>query len=394
VADIFISYAREERARAAKLAAALEGCGYSVWWDRQQVPGRAFDEVIEQQLEKCGVVVVCWCANAVNSVWVKAEANHAIEHNKYVPVSFETDIRLPFLFRHLHSEDFSQWEGEKGSACFLVLLTALTPYIGDGDSTGPVEKARSVKTEVEQSPLDKPTVQSFIAPEMVLIQAGEFLMGSDKSDLMAYPDEFPAHRVSFSREFEMGVCPVSFDEYIFYAQATGTTFPDDQGWSTKNRPVINVSWRDATDYCKWLSAESGLKYRLPTEAEWEYACRAGTTSRFWWGDKAGKGHANFDGSDSEWSEKQTSPLQSFKPNPWGLYDTSGNVWEWVQDCWHENYTGAPDDGSAWMGGDENRRVLRGGSWFGRAVRARSAARDWTHGTIWNDNVGFRLARTL
>jgi formylglycine-generating enzyme required for sulfatase activity len=148
-----------------------------------------------------------------------------------------------------------------------------------------------------------------------------------------------------------------------------------------------------------LSSETGKKYRLPSEAEWEYACRAGTTTAHWWGDKPGKNHANFDGSRSKWSGKQTSPVGSFKENPFGVYDTLGNVCEWVEDRWHDNYKGAPTDGSAWVPfwniGHGHAHVLRGGSWGNEAGEARSASRNYPSQPVGHGgNIGFRLARDL
>ena len=156
-----------------------------------------------------------------------------------------------------------------------------------------------------------------------------------------------------------------------------TTYAGDEG----RRPVIKITWHQATDYAKWLSEQTGKRYRLPTEAEWEYAARAGTKSRYWWGNNLIKGMANCNGCGSDWDNKQTAPVGSFKPNPFGLYDTSGNVMEWVQDCWHKDYKGAPVDGSAWLeasGGDCNRRIIRGGSWWIDTIHQRSAHR---HGAI-------------
>lgn len=390
MADIFISYAREDRQRASALADALEGCGYSVWWDRQQVPGQAFDEVIEQQLEACKVVLVCWSDDATASTWVKAEARFALDHEKYVPVLFQTPCKLPFLFAPYHAEDFSDWDGEREALGFKLLRQALSPFVDTAG--GDAAELPVIASGKNTQPLSS---QAIVAPEMALIRAGNFVMGSDlKQDDMARETETPAREVSIATDFEIGVCPVSFDEYACFTRAANIDLPDDRGWGRENRPVIKVSWQDATDYCKWLSEETGLRFRLPTESEWEYACRAGSITRYWWGDETGKRNANFDGSGSEWSDTQTSPLKSFKPNPFGLYDTSGNVWEWVEDTWHDSYKGAPADESARVAADSGARVLRGGSWFNGAIRARSAARFRNHRNTRRSIIGFRLARTL
>ena len=160
------------------------------------------------------------------------------------------------------------------------------------------------------------------------------------------------------------------------------------------RPVINVSWDDAQQYVAWFSKMTGRPYRLLTEAEWEYAARAGSTTAYFWGDEIGKGNANCTGCGSQWDNRQTSPVGSFKPNAFGLYDMAGNVWQWVQDCYHDNYDGAPTDGSAWTIGDCSRRVVRGGSWYNDPQDLRSANRLWfsTDGRM--PHIGFRLGRTL
>ncbi|RMD68212.1 MAG: PEGA domain-containing protein, partial [Gammaproteobacteria bacterium] len=165
-------------------------------------------------------------------------------------------------------------------------------------------------------------------PEMVVIPPGRFLMGSPFDEEGRDSDEGPQHRVSIARPFAIGRYEVTFEEYDRFCEATGRRRPDDNGWGRGKRPVINVSWHDAKAYARWLSKQTGKRYRLPSEAEWEYAARAGTSTRYWWGDRVGHGHANCDGCGSWWDGKETAPVGFFDPNPWGLYDTAGNVWEW------------------------------------------------------------------
>ena len=166
-----------------------------------------------------------------------------------------------------------------------------------------------------------------------------------------------------------------------------------------------VSWDEAVEYARWLSEQTGKRYRLPTEAEWEYAARAGTETEYWWGindeywyaNKMTPRMANCDDGGSIWGGKQTSPVGSFPHNQFGLYDTAGNVWEWVEDCWHKNYEGAPTDGSAWLeanGGDCSQRVRRGGSWRYPPLYMRASSRH-SYGTDdRSNNIGFRLAQNL
>ncbi|OUD15753.1 hypothetical protein TPSD3_01630 [Thioflexithrix psekupsensis] len=226
-----------------------------------------------------------------------------------------------------------------------------------------------------------------LAPEMVIVPAGKFMMGSNDDN-----NEKPIHDVTITKPFALGKYQVTFEDYDKYCKATGTSKPNDNGWGRGKRPVINVSWNDAQKYCQWLSQQTGEAYRLPTEAEWEYACRAGTTTRYWWGDEIGKNKANCDGCGSRWGNQQTAPVGSFKPNPFGLYDMHGNVWEWCQDGWHGDYKGAPTDGSAWEGGD-GMRVLRGGSWSNLPSNLRSALRSRNSPDYSFYNLGFRVVRS-
>ena len=225
-------------------------------------------------------------------------------------------------------------------------------------------------------------------PELVKAPAGSFEMGE-----RGRRDEEPAHTVTIAQPFYLAKTETTFDQYDAFCDATGRDRPDDGGWGRGNRPVIYVSWSDAKSYADWLSAMTGKTCRLPSEAEWEYAARAGTTTRYPWGDEPGSGKGNFDRSGSQWSGKQTAPVRSFAPNAWGLYEMNGNVWEWVGDCWHDRYDSAPDDSRAWLEegrGDCRARVGRGGSWGGGAVRARSAARGtFTPGPRGNF-IGFRV----
>jgi formylglycine-generating enzyme required for sulfatase activity len=160
------------------------------------------------------------------------------------------------------------------------------------------------------------------------------------------------------------------------------------------RPVINVSWNDAQQYVRWLSRRTGRTYRLLFEAEWEYAARAGSNTVYPWGDEIGKGNANCFSCGSEWDNKRTAPVGSFPANAFGLHDMHGNVWEWVQDCYHADYQGAPDDGSAWTTPcTESYHILRGGSWDANPRALRSAERNWAPGGR-DRTRGFRVGRTL
>lgn len=227
-------------------------------------------------------------------------------------------------------------------------------------------------------------------PEMVALPAGEFLMGSPENERERQEREGPQHRVTIGYRLAIGRYPVTVEEYEHFCDATGGQKPDDEGWGRGRRPVINVSWDDAQAYCAWLAKETGRGYRLPSEAEWEYVCRAGTTTRYAFGDNITTKDANFG-----FNLGKTTEVGAYPPNAWGLHDMHGNVWEWAADVWHEDYQGAPVDGSAWMtGGDQTRRVLRGGSWYNSRYFVRSVFRGrYLTGNRYNF-VGFRVARTL
>jgi formylglycine-generating enzyme required for sulfatase activity len=224
--------------------------------------------------------------------------------------------------------------------------------------------------------------------EMVVVPAGAFDMGSSTEY------ENPVHRVTFAKPFAIGRHEVTFDEWDRCVEDKDCKAqPDDRGWGRGDRPVINVSWDDAKDFTKWLSQKTGQTYRLPSEAEWEYAARAGATTAFWWGRDVGSRQANCRECNTG-SGQQTSPVGSYKANAFGLYDTAGNAAEWVEDCWNDNYRGAPKDGSAWTAGQCRLRVLRGGAYDSQAKTVRSTARFRYDTDVRYAANGFRVVREL
>jgi formylglycine-generating enzyme required for sulfatase activity len=232
-------------------------------------------------------------------------------------------------------------------------------------------------------------------PEMIVIPAGEFTMGSLPTETDRYENEGPRHKVMIARPFAVSKFDVTFADWDACVSVGGCVPRSDGGFGRGTKPVIEVTFDDVQQYVAWFSRMTGRPYRLLTEAEWEYAARAGTTTAYYWGDEIGKGQANCGDCGSKWDNRETSPVGSFKPNAFGLYDMAGNVWQWVQDCYHDDYNNAPTDGSAWISGDCSSRVDRGGSWttdFPRAVRSARRARISTG--IRGNNLGFRIGRTL
>jgi formylglycine-generating enzyme required for sulfatase activity len=225
--------------------------------------------------------------------------------------------------------------------------------------------------------------------ELVVIPSGEFQMGSNEK-----PTEQPIHRVAIRKDFAIGRREVTFKEWDQCVAAGGCKFsPSDQGWGRGDRPVTNVSWDDAQEFIGWLTKTTGKPYRLPTESEWEYSARGGSTTPYWWGKDISSGRAQC--ADCKAGESgKPAPVGSFRPNAFGLYDTSGNAAEWVQDCWNPTYRGAPNDGSAAAAGDCSLRVLRGGSFADKAASLRSSARFRYDGDVRYYANGFRVARDL
>lgn len=233
-----------------------------------------------------------------------------------------------------------------------------------------------------------------VCPLMVVLPAGRFSMGSSALGMGAYDDERPAHEVSV-RKVALGRFEVTFQEWeSCFQDKECLRWPSDEGWGRENRPVINVSWEDVQGYLKWLNHKTGQTYRLPTEAEWEYAARAGSTSNYAFGndEKVLGDYAWFSGN----SGNQSHPVGEKKPNAFGLYDMHGGVWEWVQDCWHPNYQGAPATGVAWDTDcrSGNRRTVRGGGWNDTPRVVRSTYRYGYLSDGRSLSQGFRVAREL
>ncbi len=264
-------------------------------------------------------------------------------------------------------------------------------------------------------------------PEMVVIPSGSFTMGSSPAETTreSVPDKFaaferPQHKVSIGRSFAISRYPVTRGEFAAFVQETGYVAGnncavwDGEQWQqrpeanwnnpgfaqTERDPVVCVNWQDAQAYVTWLNGKarnlmstgSDGPYRLPSEAEWEYAARGGKATARWWGEGIGSANAACFGCGSQW--EKTTPVGSFRPNPFGLYDVLGNVWQWTGDCWNESYAGAPNDGSAWTTGNCDLRVYRSGSWVSVAGQLRSAGRSRVGPENRSNGLGFRLARTL
>jgi formylglycine-generating enzyme required for sulfatase activity len=495
MADIFLSYAREDRERAKVLAKALEDHCWTVWWDPQIPPGKTFDQVIETALDEAKSVVVLWSKESIGSDWVKEEADEAKRRNILVPALIDR-VNPPLGFRRIHAADLIDWEGDKNHPGFAGLLVAISEIVGPpvieepvgartkiSESQAETVKATGDKSDreprlsvpeqqpvssvtpptdgepdfglssvtvarpkrkrgsaivigvatlvllaigiflvndwkkpskltttippspgrqtggqpiAEKKPKNADSFTNSIGMKFVRIPPGSFLMGNDISPAETarkygggagqYEYEHPQHKVSIEQPFYLQSTEVTQGQWKKVMGDNPSHFVN----CGEDCPVEQVSWNDAQEFVKKLNElESTDKYRLPSEAEWEYACRAGTTTEYSFGDDSSKLGDYAWYSDN--SNGQPHPVRQKKPNAWGLYDMHGNILEWVEDDWHKNYEGAPHDGRAWV--DEPRgshRVLRGGFWNGNQNSARAASRDNYIPYGPGNYVGFRL----
>jgi formylglycine-generating enzyme required for sulfatase activity len=287
--------------------------------------------------------------------------------------------------------------------------------------------ALSVGTAQGEERKDREFEECANCPVMVGIPAGSFVMGSPPSESGRFDTEGPQHKVAI-KAFALGKYDITSEQFLTFLRDTGYQPAPcnpllDMGWRSPGRgkasppydadtphwPAVCLDWRDAQRYIEWLNAEVRKErpgtarptgpYRLPSEAEWEYAARAGTTAARWWGDGIGVNKANCNGCGSEWDKRLFADVDAFAPNGFGLYGMLGNAWQWTEDCWHQTYDGAPDDGSPWTDPDCRKHVIRGGSWINLPVFVRSAARsgsgasgdgEYDYSTL----TGFRVARDL
>ena len=240
-------------------------------------------------------------------------------------------------------------------------------------------------------------------PDMIVVPPGKFVMGAAPDEPGSEDGERPQHSVTIVSQFAVGRFEVTFAEWDACVAEGGCRryVPPDKGWGRGRMPVINIRWDDARAYVKWLSNRTGKTYRLLSEAEREYVTRAGTTTPFWWGSSISTDQANYDGSFSYPPlsgvltgifRGKTMPVDAFAPNPWGLYQVHGNVYEWVEDCWHRSYWSAPTDGSPWTNGNCTRNVLRGGAWNSAPWQLRSSARNVIVDA--ENRIGMRVARVI
>jgi formylglycine-generating enzyme required for sulfatase activity len=424
MADVFISYKKEDFQLAERVIAALRAEGFSVWWDDSLTPKSAWDAELEREIAAAATVVVLWTPRSVVSEWVRTEAHYGHDRGKLVPVMLENcTIPLAFLLRQFIN--LTQWQGARDDRNWRKLLTWVADLAATKLGNANIPQALSAaqpnpfREVIGRLPSGDPIVDGALVnpstpagtafrdgpsgPVMRILPKGSFLLGSSAADPDHSSFEGPQKRVEIPVPIAMGVSPLvgaKYEAIMGASPPVAKPAASRGGWSpfrppppapparNPTLPVTGVSYDDAQAYLARLSAATGETYRLPSETEWEYACRAGTRTRYSCGDVIDARAAVF--------APATGPVApgAFPPNAFGLYDMHGNVREWTADLWHENYDMTPPDGSAATEGHSAMRVVRGGAWCDGPAMLRSAARMRATQSSGSPAIGFRVVRTL
>ncbi|MGE0131695.1 MAG: SUMF1/EgtB/PvdO family nonheme iron enzyme [Blastocatellales bacterium] len=382
---IFISYAREDEARVKQLYQRLAGAGFQPWLDREHIiPGMKWEPVIKKALKQSDFVLVCLSATSINKrgflqreiKQALEQAEEKLEHDVYLIPARLDDCEMPDSLSEIQWVDLFEDDG------WQQLLGAFEYGLKQRGKAMPAPVSSAARIETAAQLHSSPTRKSFtenlngVPLEMIYVPGGSFKMGSPKGT--GYDRERLQHDVTVP-DFFIGKYQITQAQWQAVMNKNPSFFKGDPAL-----PVENISWNDAKEFCGKLAQMTGKAYRLPSEAEWEYACRAGTT-----GDYAGDLYAM--AWYSENSKSKTHPVGQKQPNAFGLYDMHGNVWEWCEDVWHDSYKDAPIDGSAWLsGGDSSLRVVRGGSWYSYGGDCRSAFRDGVDPSTRVDYLGVRV----
>lgn len=382
---IFISYAREDEARVKQLYQHLADAGFQPWLDREHiVPGMKWEPVIKKALKQSDFVLVCLSGASINKrgflqreiKQALEQADEKLEHDVYLIPARLDDCEMPDALSEIQWVDLFEDDG------WQQLLKAFEYGLKQRGKTMPAPASHIARIETAASLHSVSTHKSFtddlngVPLEMIYVPGGSFKMGSPKGE--GDDNERPQRDVTVPGFF-IGKCQITQAQWQAVMGKNPSSFKGDPAL-----PVENISWNDAKDFCEKLAKMTGKAYRLPSEAEWEYACRAGTT-----GDYAGELDA------MAWyrknAEGKTHSVGQKQHNAFGLYDMHGNVWEWCEDVWHDNYKDAPTDSSAWLsGGNSSLRVLRGGSWFYFGWLCRSAIRNRIGAGVRIFYIGFRV----
>lgn len=441
--EVFISYKREQRSEARKLAHALSCHGVDAWYDRSLEAGEDFARRLQRQMEAARIVVVLWCPLSVGgeSYVCRVEAPYAANSGKILGVQI-TGCEIPAEYRKLHTISLVDWDRLPDSRHdgFLALVGEIDRRLGrrlvlDAPAVRNVRQvlARHYRPGSREVFRDDNALPS---PAMIAVPEGQFLMGSppDEPERERPPmttgaeQQDPLRRMFFDHPFAVSKTPVTCREFRDFADATGLesargaivcrndriAFDPSAHWrrpgieQTDDHPVTCVTWYEAQAYTRWLSNRTGERYRLLSEAEWEYVARATGTGAFGASASIRPDAATYDwrlgyaGGSRRWaSPRGTCSVTNHvsAANPWGLVDMHGNVAEWCADVWHLRRAGAPQDGRALadrraLGAADDLRVTRGGSWRDGPRDLRCAARAFAPALLRADNIGFRIAREL
>jgi len=425
--QIFLAHASEDKPAVLALYDRLKQAGYKPWLDKKDlIPGQIWRDEIPKAIKASQIFLACLSGKSANKQgYIQRELRIALDTLGemlpgtifFIPMRLEEceipDLRMSEVglnLRDIHRLDyweedgFEQLERAIGYQFKLEPEEPKQPVIVPEDPKQPLSvfnfevvrvnaKGEQIKKESKQSQYFREDLGNGITLEMVAIPEGTFLMGTEDEEIEKLVKKFnwegfrrerPQHRVTVS-SFYMGRYPITQAQWKAIA-ATAKIDIDLETNPSKFKgdelPVEQVNWYDAIEFCARLSKLTGREYRLPSEAEWEYACRAGTTTPFYFGETITGELANYDAGYTYADEpkgeyrEETTPVGQFPPNAFGLYDMHGNVWEWCADAWHDNYDGAPTNGSAWIeNGNDNRSPLRGGSWYFNPNYCRSACRN-------------------
>ena len=423
MADVFISYKHENIDLVRIVASALSAEGFSVWWDDAITPRESWDSTLEKEIEEATSVLVLWTPQSVDSKWVRIEAHHGQKRGKLVPIRLEA-CELPLAFSLTQTLNLRGWGGDPSDAQWRKLLIWLADLraFPEADRSPGVSVANPFRNTIGQLASGEAFVEgAFInevtpagtlfqdgpgAPIMRVIPRGRFLMGGTPEDSERSSVELPQKNVHIDHPLAVGIFPVLRSEFEkLVAPASEEALPiKPRGWfgvkptvppapARQSQPdcVVNyVSVPDALAYCSALSHRSAARYRLPSESEWEYACRARSSARYSWGDTIEPSQAWYGLA----RDMGPIPPGRFRPNAFGLYDMHGNVREWTCDLWRECYDLLPADGRPAMEGHGSMRVTRGGGWSDPPAMLRSSARSRATETMRSEVIGFRVVRDL
>ena len=416
---IFLAHANEDKEVVLELHDRLKKAGYKPWLDKKNlIPGQNWRSVIPKVIADCQLFIACFSKQSITKKgYIQREFRMALTHAAdrppdsifLIPIRLD-ECEIPNLrqeeyglnLRDLHWLNYWETDGFKGLE--KAIVHQYGPFILDDapNCSEVINTSSSLKLELEEvelrskrrvnyTKLHDNSAKDFtedldngVTLDMIAIPGGSFMMGSSIGE--GYSSEKPQHQVTV-KPFFMGKYPVTQAQWKVIAslpKVNRDLKPKPSKFKGNNRPVERISWYDAVEFCKRLCRETGRQYRLNSEAEWEYACRAGTTTAYYFGDIIIEELVNYTG-------RETASVGQFAPNAFGLYDMHGNVCEWCQDNYQDNYRGAPTDGSAWLWEHDNKKVLRGGSWYHNHLYCRSAYRIRDYPDFMYSYYGFRVA---